>query len=73
MARPKKESEIDNELSMLHDLVDALTEDVDRIYNDIYLNPLEETKKPEHVLSDVPEQLFLYMKKHCDRMIMGIS
>ena len=73
MARPKKESEISNEIKELHNLVDALTEDIDRIFNDIYVDPLEELEKPEHIVTKVPEELFLYMEKHCDSMVMGIS
>ena len=73
MAGPKKESEIDNEIKELHNLVDALTEDVDRIFNDIYLDPLEETEKPEHSICGIPEEVFDYMEEHCDTMVMGLS
>lgn len=60
-------------LEELEDMLNELSEDVDRIYNDIYLDPLEKMKEPKHDICGIPEEVFEYMEEHCDTMFMGMS
>ena len=70
MASSKKEGEVaDKRIDEMQEILDELTEDVDKILKDIYTNPLDDEK----AVCGIPEEVIDYMEKHCHSMFMGIS
>jgi hypothetical protein len=73
MAKAKKQGKVMDEIEELYDMVDALTEDVDRLFKDLYVDPLEEKEDINHNICGVPDEVFKYMEENCTSMFMGIS